>query len=333
MNQHDAVPDWASGRVFDYPRGWFVVATPESIPASEAVALPFFGRTLVAFRGADGDVAILDSVCPHMGASLAIGGVVEEGEVRCPFHHWRFGPDGRCSHIPYSKLIPPQAKVHSYPVREQNGLVLLWFDPEHGAPDYEIPDLDDYYDQQWVPWAIVRRDIRTVPLEIVDNIADSAHLGPVHQSWPRVFEVEFDGHRAIQTQFASHETLTDIPGGEMKTVATYHGPSYLLTSIEGRYRSWMLLAHTPIDQSHVAVWYGLMIRSDDGVTPEFQEIAREYAAAGQVSAYQDVDIWENKSLSERPALCRDDGPILDARRWYTQFLKPRARAETSEITQ
>lgn len=333
MNEAVSSQDWGTGRVYEHPRGWFIVATPEGIPADEAVQLSFFGRRLVAFRDAGGRVAVLDSVCPHMGASLAVGGVVEEGGVRCPFHHWRFGPDGRCNHIPYSKLIPPQAKVHSYPVREQNGLVLVWFDPEHGEPDYEIPDLADYSDPQWVPWTIVRRDINTVPLEIVDNIADSAHLGPVHQSWPRVFEVEFNGHQAIQTQFASHETLTDVPGGEMKTVATYHGPSYLLTSIEGRYRSWMLLAHTPIDTTRVAVWYGLMIRSDDGVTPEFMEIADEYAAAGQVSAYQDVDIWENKSLSERPALCRDDGPILDARRWYSQFLKPRAAVQLAENNQ
>ena len=120
--------------VFTYPRGWFMVARADEVLADKPLALKFFGRKLVAFRTADGSPAVLDGTCPHMGAALAVGGTVDGMGVRCPFHNWRFGPDGRCNEIPYTKVIPPKARVNAYPARELNGNVFMWHDPEFGEP-------------------------------------------------------------------------------------------------------------------------------------------------------------------------------------------------------
>ena len=41
-------------------------------------------------------------------------GQIEGDSIRCPYHAWRFGPDGKCNDIPYSKApIPKAACVHS----------------------------------------------------------------------------------------------------------------------------------------------------------------------------------------------------------------------------
>jgi 3-ketosteroid 9alpha-monooxygenase subunit A len=311
--------------LFTYPRGWFMVARGDELKAGEPLPLRFFGRKFVAFRDAEANPAVLDATCPHMGASLAIGSTVEAGGVRCPFHHWRFGGDGRCNDIPYSKIIPPKAKVNSYPARELNGNVFMWHDPEFGEPDYELPDLAEYRDPKWVQWSLVRKDIRTVPKEIVDNIADKAHFPVVHGAAIAEFKNTFVGHKATQYAMNLHETLAATPGGGLPSHATYHGPAYLLTFLDGPYPSWMLICHTPIDTEHVAVWYGTMVKyeGEGEMTPAFLEVAANYVELGKVAFYQDVQIWENKDPAPQPLLCAGDGPILQARAWYAQFYRPR----------
>jgi 3-ketosteroid 9alpha-monooxygenase subunit A len=311
---------------FRFARGWFIVASAESITPDRSHRLFFFGRKMVAFRNPDGAVSVLDAVCPHMGAELGVNGVIDEGGVRCPYHHWRFGPDGKCNDIPYSKVIPPKARVHTYPVREVNGLIFVWHDPEFGEPDFEIPVLEAYDDPQWVRWDLERRDIHSVPMELLDNIADYGHFEPVHFSKPMTFENQFKGHQAIQIQTATHDTLASKETGVMTSVTTYHGPGFLLTHQDALYDSYLHLSNTPIDDENMAIWYGMMIKSNGPITPEFMQMRDEYVDAGRVATSQDVDIWENKTFVERPMLCRDDGQILQAREWYRQFLRPRQPA-------
>ena len=68
--------------------------------------------------------AMLEAYCPHMGTHLGrsqASYVVESGQhvdgegIRCPFHGWRFGADGRCDDIPYfDGPIPEKARVRSW---------------------------------------------------------------------------------------------------------------------------------------------------------------------------------------------------------------------------
>ncbi len=135
--------------LFTYPRGWFMVTRGDELKAGVPMKLNFFGRKIrgVPRRGRQSGGAGC-APCPHMGASLAVGSTVDEGGVRCPFHRWRFAADGKCNDIPYSKIIPPKAKVNSYPARELNGNVFMWHDPEFGAPDYELPDMAEYRESE-----------------------------------------------------------------------------------------------------------------------------------------------------------------------------------------
>ncbi len=308
---------------YAYPRGWFMVARADELEAGKPLPLKFFGRKFVAYRTPDGSPVVLDGTCPHLGAQIGIGGLVDEGGVRCPFHHWRFGPDGRCNDIPYSKIIPPKARVNSYPAREINGNVFMWHDPEMGEPDYELPDMAEYRDPAWVQWSLVRKDIKTVPKEIIDNISDRAHFPIVHGAAIAEFKNTFVGHKATQYAMNLHETLAAEPGGGLPSYATYHGPAYLITFLDGPYPSWMLICHTPIDTEHVAVWYGTMVKCEGEMNDAFRAVAANYVELGKVAFYQDVQIWENKDPMPQPLLCAGDGPILQARAWYAQFLRPR----------
>ena len=94
----------------NYPRGWFVVAFSEDIAVGETRSLSYFGEKLVAFRGEDGTVRVLDAYCAHMGADLAAGGKVIGNTIECPFHAWRYAGTGECVAIPYAKKIPVKAR-------------------------------------------------------------------------------------------------------------------------------------------------------------------------------------------------------------------------------
>lgn len=63
------------------------------------------GEHFAVFRGEDGRINVLDAMCPHLGANIAIGGVVSGDCIQCPFHGWVFsGSTGKCVRIPYSDV-------------------------------------------------------------------------------------------------------------------------------------------------------------------------------------------------------------------------------------
>jgi phenylpropionate dioxygenase-like ring-hydroxylating dioxygenase large terminal subunit len=78
------------------PSGWFRVATSVDVPAGSVRALEINGQEVVAFRDRRGKAAVLDPICPHMGAHIGYGGSVVDGAVRCPFHGLRFDGEGKC---------------------------------------------------------------------------------------------------------------------------------------------------------------------------------------------------------------------------------------------
>ncbi|MEN8722719.1 MAG: Rieske 2Fe-2S domain-containing protein [Alphaproteobacteria bacterium] len=323
--EFDGAPD--VGGEYEFPRGWFLVCRSDEVNNETPTRLHFFGNKYLAFRNTKGEAVILDGLCPHMGSEIAVGGVVDGDGVRCPFHFWHYDEQGKCDDIPYSKTIPPQAKLDNYPADEKDGLVFMWHDPLGGEPDYELPKLDAYDDANWMRWDPETFTVKTHAREIIDNIADKAHFDPVHGSIVEYFENKFEGHTATQIQGGGHKTLADDGGGKLHTEATYHGPGYLITHMTGQMNSIMLVAHTPIDSENVRVWYGLMVDMMGIDSPEMKEGAAMYTVAGRDAFYQDVAIWENKATINKPLLCAGDGPIMKARQWYAQFYRPRPDQE------
>ncbi len=300
-----------------FPRGWFVVAFSDDLPAMGVKPLRYFGRELVAYRGAGGAVHVLDAYCPHLGAHLGFGGTVVGDALQCPFHAWRFGSDGRCVEIPYATKIPPAACVRSWPAREQHGVVLVWHDPAGGPPGFEIPAIPEHGSDAWLPWATHVYHIATHPREIVDNLADKAHFPAVHDTRIDEFRFDVDGHTA--TQWVKGVSFRD--GKEIDrftSTTTYHGPGYLVMRMIGVLENYMLLMHTPVDEGHLDLRIAIMLRivKDRDTTAGFMKMYLDNVKAG---FEDDLAIWEHKLYRDPPALCDGDGPIMKLRRWYRQF--------------
>lgn len=121
-----------------YPASWYLFAESRAI-RRRPIVKTMFGRDLVAFRTAAGQVAVMDARCSHAGADLGSGCVVGE-TIQCPFHGWRYGADGRCVGIPSGSAIPEFARQKSYAVQERHGFVFLF----NGAtPSFPLPWFDD----------------------------------------------------------------------------------------------------------------------------------------------------------------------------------------------
>lgn len=308
-----------------YPWGWFVVAFSDEVEVGHVRPMHYFGQELVLYRGESGQVKVLDAFCPHLGAHLGIGGKVVEDTIRCPFHAWRFDETGACVEVPYAKKIPPRAtgKIDCWPVSEKNGMIFVWHHPDKAAPHYEIPDLEGYGDPEWTPWYHAMLEVKTHPREIVENVADIGHFIPVHGTHVNDFENIYEAHRATQI---SKGVAYPLGGGEdhFTLDATYHGPGYQVTEMDGFLESRLVNAHTPITregQGTLDLRFAVSIkRTGDKAKDEL--FARGYVDNLREGFLQDVRIWENKVYRERPILCDGDGPIGKLRRWYKQFYRP-----------
>ena len=306
-----------------YPRGWFVIGLTKELEPGDVRPMKYFGRDMVLYRGESGAAIVHDAFCPHLGAHLGYGGKVQGESIRCPFHAWRFDETGKCVEVPYAKRIPPRACVGTHLVRERNGLIFVWNAHEEGErPTWEIPVIPEYGSEGWTDWGSELLHIKTHPKEIVENLADKGHFGPVHGTWANEFGNAFEGH--IGRQFVKGVAYPR-GGGEDKfeLQSTYYGPGYMLTAMDSFLPNIQLLCHTPVDKNNVHVRIGAMIDVTKAKArgEEFSEKYRQNIITG---FQEDIRIWENKKYRLHPVLCDGDGDVGGLRRWYQKFYMPQS---------
>ena len=332
---------------FTFPRGWFMIAESAELESQNPLAVRYFGKDFALYRGkATGKVVLLDAYCPHMKTHLAApnktsyvvldrGGSNLEGDaIRCPYHAWRFGADGKCDDIPYHQgPIPAAACVKSWTVKESMGAIWVWHDPEGGEPQWEHPWLSEWDDSAWVRWQFDRMGVLNQhPQEVCDNIADCSHLGPIHGSVVQKFENEFQGHTATQRQCGPHRTLVGANGVQpvLHTLTTYHGPGVLISNMSGMFESIILITHTPIEDGSIKVWHALMVKSPSGnaiATSSDTSAARQFQEASRLAFAQDFEVWIHKAPCINGLFLPSDGAFMKQRLWYKQFYNPLAKQQ------
>jgi 3-ketosteroid 9alpha-monooxygenase subunit A len=324
-----------------YARGWHMVGWSDEFEVGKPVARDYFGMRLAFYRGEDRTVRCLEAFCPHLGADLSAG-TVQGNILQCPFHNWRFDGDGQCVSIPYCDKIPPRAKARSFPTKEINDTVLIWFDPERGEPEYDIPPLNEYvspastHQSAWTKgWHRFKITIRTHAREVMENVVDKGHLLPIHgfkvDHWLPVWK----GHMTGELTWGTHTRLAaDAQNDKLYVRSLSHGPAYQYTwqaQDSKQFDSLILTAWCPIDETTLEYWFGVIVRANGAqFTPEIiEQAAQGYCKASYDAFMEDVFIWERKLYRPEPVLCAGDGPLAQLRRWYTQFYTDRAQVNNS----
>jgi len=176
-------PGTSMGNVFR--RYWLPVCVSTQIarPDSDPLRVSLLGERVVAFRDSQGKVGVLDELCPHRGASLALGRVEECG-IRCLYHGWKFGVDGTILDTPNYRNPRFRERFHAraFPVREEGGLVWTYLGPPDKEPVFTRYAFMDAHEEHRT---IIRVNVKANYTQLVEGGFDSSHVGILHSNVAR----------------------------------------------------------------------------------------------------------------------------------------------------
>lgn len=127
---------------------WYAIAPGEAV-GQELVGLRALDRPVVLYRDTTGEVVALEDRCAHRPYPLSAGWL-DDGLVVCGMCGFAYSSDGQCVRVPTQNRVPMRAHVTSYPVREADGLVWVWFGEPGRARLHRIPGLSWLTDPHWV---------------------------------------------------------------------------------------------------------------------------------------------------------------------------------------
>lgn len=318
----------APGRFPAYPNGWFRVAFSADLQPGEVKPIRYFGRQMVLFRTEAGEARVFDAFCPHLGAHLGHGGKVVGDCIQCPFHAWKFGPDGECKEIPYAEKIPPRARVQAYETREHSGMIMVWYDAEGRAPDWEVPEFEEYSDEAYTEYRSFHYDINVHIQDVIENSCDNRHLCTVHglvEAEPELIDGEGLPFKVrIHSKIPMKGNAGIVDG---KIDISNYGIGISPARVKAGPVQYLFLATvTPVDDTQVDAQFHIAMKKwkDEKMTEMvFGRILEDEAE--QVA--RDLPIWNNKVFVDPPLLSQNDSAIAPLRKWSRQFYSQPAAAE------
>jgi nitrite reductase/ring-hydroxylating ferredoxin subunit len=138
------------------PNTWYHIYSSKDLVVGQVVQLKLLGQVFVLWRGEDGEAACQNAFCLHQGANLAVGGVVEDSCIKCPFHMWKFSKTGAIYEIPYNKepnCSPTNKTLKTYPCVEWCGMIFIYFHANDEIPPFSLPKYieDELNVGKWIP--------------------------------------------------------------------------------------------------------------------------------------------------------------------------------------
>ncbi len=198
-----------------YLQNWNPLMLAADLPAGKIIRKDFLGTRVIVYRGADGKPVVQSAYCPHVGADLAEGCLVD-GAVRCAYHHWKFAPDGQCVEIPDEDHIPRSVQIYPYPAAERWGLIWA-FNGEKAL--FELPEFPNIAEED-VYFQAYHHRLRPIEGWISSsNLVDFQHLKTVHQiPDPNPVSVDFGKYViTVRQESAARVADTKLYGGTWLT--------------------------------------------------------------------------------------------------------------------
>lgn len=198
---------------------WYMLCDSDELAVGRAggrgkvLEVRALGHTFALWRDpASGKPVVHEAFCPHLGANLAVGGVVNgAGKLVCPFHAWEFNADGSVHDVPYLKGDAAERArclggkgagrgLTMYPAEDFMGVVMVWFHADGAPPEFPLPRFIEeelagrapssaagkdgapaHVSHSWTPhlrWDLGH--LRLHPTDWVDQAGDHAHFHTLH---------------------------------------------------------------------------------------------------------------------------------------------------------
>lgn len=258
-------------------KAWYAIA-----PNNHITERPFKARVngfdYVVYRDRSQIVHAFGAFCPHRGCDLSLGSVENE-EIVCAFHGWRFNGDGRCVHIPANRsqtTVPGNARLTPYAVCEKAGFVWIYTELNDGistAPELVLfPELDQH---DWT-YTVLQTVWNAHFTRTVESVLDVSHLPFVHPEAtgsdvsPVVAGPDYavvGPHILIYpTPFAPTHPMEPVPAateGNLRTEIELIFPNH-----------WII--RTPVGDGHTICTYLTFTPRDEQTTDIFGVIMRNF---------------------------------------------------------
>lgn len=314
-----------------FPDSWYAVAWSSDVAVGAVLPVQAFGRDLVAFRKSDGTLHVLDAHCLHMGAHLGHGGAVVDGEIRCPFHGWRFADDGRCTAASGTRRPGDCKPLQRWTTQELHGRIWAWFSSSGAPPAWSLPALLLDPALRWVPGGRVDRTFPSHPQDILENAVDPHHFLSVHgMSEVLDADVAYDEH-AITTRlkvrcssermgfpgfsFAGNITVK-VYGMGLQTIQTVMAVERLGIEVN----TLVVEGLTPREEGTASLLIDIhMART---LPPGGVWLARRaFHRAVRLDVDADIQVWANRRYLSHPQLTSVDREIGPYRKWARRFYR------------
>ncbi|MCD4526624.1 Rieske 2Fe-2S domain-containing protein [Nocardioides sp. cx-173] len=194
-----------------FRRFWIPALLSSELPqqGGPAVKVGLLGEKLIAFRGKDGKVGLLESRCPHRHANLYWGRNEEDG-LRCVYHGWKFGFDGACLDMPAEPVdstYKDRVKAVAYPTHEAGGIIWTYLGPADVQPDFPL------HDWTLLPEShsyVSKRHQRCNYFQNIEGELDTAHVQFLHRE---LGEHDFAPQKRFDTTGNPEYTIAETPVG------------------------------------------------------------------------------------------------------------------------
>ncbi len=258
-------------------RYWLPIAASSELIVKPTKAVRLLGEDLVLYRDKQGRPGLIGPQCAHRRMSMLLG-IPDNDGLRCPYHGWLYGKDGKCLEQPYEHAEDPNStfkdriRMPAYPVQELGGLVFAYLGPEPAPliPRWELFVRDG-----------VLRDIgvAVIPcnwLQIMENSLDPVHVEWLHQHFfnyvqERLGRTEFKGkpvsHKKINFREFEHGLIKNrmLEGQSEDSEDWQVGHPVLFPNIllSGSTSRPTFQIRVPLDDSHTLhLWYTCYARDD-----------------------------------------------------------------------
>lgn len=324
-----------------YPNGWYKLFESWQVPLGESRSISAFGCELVVFRqlgdkdgNGRGKIAILDAICPHLGAHLGVGGKVVGNCIECPFHAWQFDGEGTCQVIPYAAKVPEVAKTYSWHCAEVNQMIFVYHDIDRtgNKPIWDIPDLVSD-PKEWIYHGRTEHEMTCHLQEIPENGPDTAHLNVVHKSFvidwisgdngaTHLWNASWVPRNEPETHIADIKVVTRVnfrgwivPGTTVEAIILQVGLSNVFLRFPTPFGDIMVIENLLPIQSNTQRAHNIVFA--EKYVP--RGLAKMFLYSLTTQFEKDIPIWDNKRFLRKPMPVKEDGPILKFRRWCNQF--------------
>jgi len=159
-----------------FHQSWFPLALAGDVQTGRVLGRDFLGTRVILYRDPAGRAVVQGAFCPHLGADLSVGQVVE-GQIRCAYHHWTFDCAGTCVNIPAGDKIPRGARIATYPSAEAWGLIWA-FNGE--TPTFAVPGIPGAEERDLIYETHFRGTRPSDPWVSTSNGVDFQHLRTLH---------------------------------------------------------------------------------------------------------------------------------------------------------